>query len=94
MPFIGPSISYDRWATADFEGNDQVDETVRSKMISPGIIIGWDISTSPLETWTLRTNLRYFPFQKITDAEGNRVNVDQFEFNFIELVVYPQRFFN
>ena len=94
VPFIGPSISYERWLTADFEGNTQVDETVRNKMISPGIIIGWDISTSPLETWTLRTNLRYFPFQKITDVEGNRVHVDQFEFNFIELVIYPQRFFN
>ena len=94
VPFIGPSISYDRWLTADFEGNTQVDETVRTEMISPGIIVGWDISTSPLETWTLRTNLRYFPFQKITDVEGNRVNVDQFEFNFIELVIYPQRFFN
>lgn len=91
VPFIGPSISLERWGVAEFEGNTQLGEVVRTRMISPGIIFGWDIATSPLDTWVLRTNLRYYPFQRITDLEGNKVRVDQFEFNFIQLVIYPNR---
>lgn len=94
VPFIGPSISYERWAAGEFENDIQVGETRRTRMISPGIIFGWDILSSPIETWVLRTNLRYYPFQKIEDLEGKRSRVDQFEFNFIELVFYPSRMVN
>ena len=72
----------------------QVGDTQRTRMISPGILFGWDIVASPLETWVLRTNLRYYPFQEIVNIEGSRSRVDQFEFNFIELVVYPQRWYH
>lgn len=91
VPFIGPSISFERWATGEFEQNVQLGETQRTQMISPGIIFGWDIVASPLETWVLRTNLRYYPFQKINGTDGRKIRVDQFEFNFIQLVVYPNR---
>lgn len=94
VPFIGPSISFDRWATGEFEGHVQLGETQRKEMISPGIIIGWDILASPLETWVLRTNLRYYPFQKIRGTDGKVSRVDQFEFNFIQLVIYPNRLLN
>jgi outer membrane protein W len=93
-PFIGPSISYERWAAGEFENDIQVGETVSTAMIAPGIIFGWDILASPLETWVLRTNLRYYPFQKIEDIAGKKSRVDQFEFNFIELVLYPNRMVN
>lgn len=94
VPFIGPSISFERWAAGEFEGNTQLGQTQRKQMISPGIIFGWDILASPLETWVLRTNLRYYPFQKIPGTDGNTSRVDQFEFNFIQLVIYPNRLFN
>jgi hypothetical protein len=94
VPFLGPSISYERWATGEFEGDTQLGQTQRKQMISPGIIFGWDILASPLETWVLRTNLRYYPFQKILGTDGNISRVDQFEFNFIQLVIYPNRLFN
>lgn len=94
VPFIGPSISYDRWAYGEFEGNTQIGEVQRTKFVSPGIIFGWDISPSPIDTWTLRTNLRYYPFQKVNDLAGETSRVDQFEFNFIQLVVYPNRIIN
>ena len=93
-PFIGPSISYERWAAGEFENDVQIGETARTSMFSPGIIFGWDILASPIETWVLRTNLRYYPFQKIEDLEGKQSRVDQFEFNFIELVAYPSRMIN
>ena len=91
VPFIGPSISYDRWSVAEFENDLLADEVIRTKRISPGLVFGWDIIPSPIDTWTLRTNLRYYPFQRIKDVAGNTSRVDQFEFNFIELVLYPSR---
>lgn len=94
VPFIGPSISFERWATGEFEGNTKIGDTQKKQMISPGIIFGWDILASPLETWVLRTNLRYYPFQKIRGTDGNISRVDQFEFNLIQVVIYPNRLFN
>ncbi|MGK7395395.1 MAG: hypothetical protein ACNS62_12535 [Candidatus Cyclobacteriaceae bacterium M3_2C_046] len=94
VPFIGPSFSFERWATGDFEQQNQVGSTIRSRMISPGILFGWDILASPLETWLLRTNLRYYPFQEIELTNGKKGRVDQFEFNFIQFVFYPNRMFH
>lgn len=91
VPFIGPSISYERWANAEFEDDIQLNFTQRNSFISPGIIFGWDILASPLEVWVLRTNLRYYPFQRISAPDGSKSRVDQFEFNFIQLVIYPNR---
>lgn len=89
-PFIGPSISLERWAMGEFIGSDQQGPTLRTKNIHLGIIAGWDIVASPLETWILRTNLRWYPGQQIETFEGKQ-RVDQFEFNFIQLVLFPQR---
>lgn len=94
VPFIGPSISYERWGAARFIDDVQQGETHRTQMVSPGIVFGWDIVPSSLETWVLRTNLRYYPFQSVTNSEGFKSRVDQFEFNFIQLVIYPNRIRN
>ncbi|MCB0640174.1 MAG: hypothetical protein KDC44_00980 [Phaeodactylibacter sp.] len=91
VPFAGLSLSGERWATGLFAGDVQQGETQRSQLLSPGLIFGWDILASPLETWILRTNLRYYPFQNIKEVDGSKVRVDQFEFNFIQLVIYPNR---
>jgi hypothetical protein len=91
VPFVGGSLSSEKWANGIFIHNEQQGETAKTTMVSPGIIFGWDIVPSPLETWTLRTNLRYYPFQKIAGANGKTQRVDQFELNFIQLVLYPQR---
>lgn len=91
VPFVGVSLSGERWATGLFVNDEQDGETVRTQIFSPGIIFGWDILPSPLETWVLRTNLRYYPMQRIQDIRGNSSRVDQFEFNFIQFVFYPNR---
>ncbi len=93
-PFLGVSISHDSWATAEFDGSNQITESIRSTFVQPGIIFGWDILPSPLETWVLRTNLRYYPGVKINGLEGQKVRVDQLEFNFIQFVLYPQRLYH
>jgi hypothetical protein len=94
VPFVGASISAEKWATGLFRNDVQQGKTVRTSMVSPGIIFGWDISPTPLDTWVLRTNLRYYPYQEINDIRGQKSRVDQFEFNFIQLVIYPNRMFN
>ncbi len=94
VPFLGASLSAERWATGLFEDDVQQGDTQRSRIFSPGFIFGWDILPSPLETWVLRTNLRYYPFQRIQDIDGKRSRVDQFEFNFIQFVFYPSRWIN
>jgi len=94
VPFLGLSLSYDRWAMGDFEGNIQVGEVARTEGIQPGLILGWDILPSPLETWVLRTNLRYYPNLEINSVAGGKARVDQLEFNFIQLVFYPQRMYH
>lgn len=94
VPFLGLSVSRENWATAEFDGDTQVTDTQRTQKMYARVIFGWDISPSPVDTWTLRTNLRHYPFQNITNLEGNTSRVDQFEFNFIQLVIYPNRIFN
>lgn len=94
VPFVGVSLGADRWASGIFVNDVQQGETARSSMLSPGIIFGWDIVPSPIETWVLRTNLRYYPDQRINDFQGKTSRVDQFEFNFIQFVCYPNRWKN
>ena len=94
VPFVGASLSYERWAVGAFENDVQQGETAQTRMLSLGILFGWDILASPLETWVLRTNLRYYPFQEINDSDRSKARVDQFEFNFIQLVLYPSRMKN
>ena len=94
VPFIGPSISFERWGVAEFDQDVQTIPTQWTRRVSPGIIFGWDIVPSPMDTWALRTNLRYYPFLRITDLEGKKSRVDQLEFNFIQFVLYPSRLIN
>lgn len=91
VPFLGVSLSTERWASGLFVNDVQQGETAQDRLFSPGIILGWDIVSSPLITWVLRTNLRYYPFQKINDLHLEEIRVDQFEFNFIQFVFYPNR---
>lgn len=89
-PYVGPSFSYERWATAEFV-NDETGTIYRTKKLSPGIIFGWDILASKFDSWVLRTNMRYYPYLTITDALGQESRVDQLEMNFIQAVFYPER---
>lgn len=93
VPFVGLSLSRESWATAQFI-EDESQGTKVSEFFSPGIIVGWDIASSPIETWLLRTNLRYYPYQQMTTIDGTKQRVDQFEFNFIQLVLYPNRLYH
>ncbi len=91
VPFVGFSLSAERWAAGLFKDDILQGNVAQSELISPGIIFGWDIRPSAIDTWVLRTNLRYYPQQEINDALGGKSRIDQFEFNFIQFVFYPNR---
>lgn len=90
VPFIGPALSLDQF---------QVKETGRVEYFSskttvrPGLTFGWDIRPNRIQSWYLRTNLRWFPGARWTGKEGRQFDFSQIESNFIELVVFPGRIF-
>lgn len=81
--FVGPALSYDQ-----LEVNDHSDKQLR-----PGLTFGWDIRPNRIQSWYLRTNLRYFPNMKMNADANQSFHFDQLEFNFIQLVIFPGRFF-
>lgn len=91
-PFAGPALSYETlevnekdltlpWKHNDWQG------------LKPGITAGWDIRPNRLQSWYLRTNIRWFPNLDVKMYSGKNVSLDQLEINFIQLVVFPGRLF-
>ncbi len=93
VPFVGPILSYENNRFLErFENIETFDVT--KKYLSYGITFGWDIRPTRLQTWVLRTNLRWFPNLKLDLDNDQSVSFNNLEFNFIQLVVYPGRFNN
>lgn len=92
VPFIGPVVTYEQLNFVEvFEG--QLVTEVRDDLFSYGLVFGWDIRPNRLQSWLLRTNLRWFPDLKLK-VEGDRsISFDNVEFNFIQLIVFPGRMF-
>lgn len=90
--FAGLAISYERLSITESDGQNP-SGTENYTGIKPGITFGWDIRPNRLQSWYLRTNLRYFPNLNVTMPGGKTIPFDQLEFNFIQLVVFPGRMF-
>ncbi len=90
VPFIGLGLGYERMRLT--ETDEQIDITDASgSTVSPIFVFGWDIRPARKgDAWLLRTNLRYTPFLKF-EHEGRAISLQQLEFNFIQLVVFPAR---
>lgn len=92
VPFIGPTVSYENLSITETDnGNRSAQGEFRG--VRAGITFGWDIRPTKHEEWLLRTNLRYFPNLNVPMDSGNSFALDQIEFNFIQLVWYPERTF-
>jgi hypothetical protein len=89
--FAGLNLSYEQFSVHEKEYQNLSTGTFDG--IKPGITFGWDIRPNRLQTWYLRTNLRYFPNLFVTMPGGGSVHFEQLEFNFIQLVVFPGRMF-
>ncbi len=92
-PFIGPSVSYETWAGASFRGEERLAPVQRDYFWQLGLLIGWDIMPSSIDTWTLRTNIRYYPNLQVDVTGNGKQRADQLEFNFIQFVFFPQRWY-
>jgi hypothetical protein len=92
VPFAGPALSYESLSANESRPNTN-DVSTTFEGLKPGITFGWDIRPNRLQIWYLRTNLRYFPNLFVKHPKGQKISFDQLEFNFIQLVIYPQRFF-
>lgn len=90
VPFIGPSLSYENLTINEKDGNNAT-VTNTFKGVQPGITFGWDIRPDRLQAFLLRTNLRWQPNLNVTMNDGSKNALDQLEFNFIQLVIFPGR---
>ncbi len=92
VPFIGPVATYENLKfREDNAGITLLD--LEESSLSYGLTFGWDIRPNRLQSWILRTNLRWFPDLEMDVAGGNSIVFDNIEFNFIQLVVFPGRMF-
>ena len=92
VPFVGPAVSYEQLAfQEDFEGANIHD--IRTRKAGYGLTFGWDIRPNRLQSWLLRTNLRWWPDLSLDVGDDRSIAFDNLEFNFIQLVIYPGRMF-
>lgn len=90
VPFFGPTLSFENLAFSEsFEGIATVDK--QGNRVGYGLTFGWDIRPNRIQSWILRTNLRWYPNLFLEVEPGARVAFDNLEFNFIQLIIYPNR---
>ena len=91
VPFIGPSISREDLSFTE-SGNGLPGSLIVSKnLVRPGLVFGWDIRPNRLQSFLLRTNLRWVPNLNVKINNKGSINFDQLELNFIQLVIFPGR---
>ncbi len=91
-PFVGPTISLESLLYRQrIEGGELLEQS--NNQMAYGIVFGWDIRPNRIQTFILRTNLRYFPNLNLKDVQGTAISYDNIEFNFIQLILYPGRMF-
>jgi hypothetical protein len=91
--FIGPAVSYEQLYVSETDASG-IKSTGNYQGVKPGITFGWDIRPNSLQIFYLRTNLRYFPNLNVKMYDNNNVAFSQLEFNFIQLVIFPERIFS
>ena len=91
VPFVGPIISYEMLQFEE-RGEGHITHS-QQNMFGYGLTFGWDIRPNRIQSWILRTNLRLYPDLGIA-ADRKQVAFSNVEFNFIQLIIYPDRFFD
>ena len=87
VPYVGLGMGYEKLEFTEINS-----DPVKKNQLSPAVVFGWDIRPSVKgDWWILRTNLRYYPFLKL-HVENKSLSLQHMEFNFIQFVMYPQRF--
>lgn len=90
VPFVGPAISYENLDFKEtFENQLTYDQSINK--FGYGLSFGWDIRPDRIQSFLLRTNLRWFPNLNLEIEDEKVISFDNIEFNFIQLIVYPGR---
>jgi outer membrane protein W len=90
VPFIGLNINYEMLKVEEISLSG-IPSNASFNGFKPGITFGWDIRPNRIQSWYLRTNLRYTPNLNVKMSSGKDIALDNLEFNFIQLVVFPGR---
>lgn len=92
VPFVGPIISKEfLQAQANFQGING--KNYKEEAYAYGLTFGWDIRPNRVQSWLLRTNLRWYPSLNLNLEQGEQIAFQSLEFNFIQLIIYPSRMF-
>lgn len=89
VPFVGPYLSKDYYRLKETEEGIAL-TNYKKQHLGYGLVFGWDIRFTKVDHITLRTNLRYTPNPNLK-FNGHAFTNQQIEFNFIQVVYYPQR---
>lgn len=90
VPFLGANICYENLLfNESFEGQKVID--VKDSKFGYGLTFGWDIRPNRIQTWLLRTNLRWYPNLSLHVEPNSSIAFDNLEFNFIQFVIFPGR---
>lgn len=91
-PFLGPILSYEQLSFEEsFETRKNPE--ISASLLGYGLTFGWDIRPNRLQSWILRTNLRWYPNLNLEIIPDMKISFNNLEFNFIQLIVYPDRMF-
>ncbi len=89
-PYIGPAVSYE-WLNVIETNASGTTLNQKYQGVKPGITFGFEIRPSKLMFIYIRSNLRYFPNLKVKMNDSKYVYLDQLEFDFFQVVFFPQR---
>lgn len=92
VPFLGAGVQYNRLRYREYgSGVSSIDRS--DGRWTTALVAGWDIRPNRLQWFTIRTVLRYTPGLRLDITPGSQASFDQFEFNFFQFVLYPERLF-
>ncbi len=89
VPYAGAFVSYEYLHLTE-KDHGSIVTNQEAHLPGWGFTIGWDIRPNKSDWWVLRTNARFLPYVKMNVNNESYV-ISQWEFNFIQFVIYPQR---
>lgn len=90
VPFVGAIASFEKFRVRETENGVETFKRTY-EFISPGFIAGWDIRPTRTDWWGVRTNIRFFPDLSLAMPGNSKMNMQQVELNFLQMVLYPGR---
>lgn len=91
-PFIGPILTKESLSFKESLDGNRVHD-ISNESYNLGITFGWDIRPDRKQAIILRTSLRWFPKLDLEVPNDKSISFENLEFNFIQVVLFPNRLF-